>query len=280
MNNLVASLNYEYTPFGKELAEVARIVLPIVHKALNGEKLRAHEYDLLVRNVWVVNHISTKKGHSKLDGGCSVSEDCHNCNFCKKMWEKSLKEVEQKGDTNIICSRCYSDTDGKCHRGLANRNMMNGAILKVDIPQQAWYEAFQIPMFLEFYRNQSFGETDTVTEARNLIRISRVVERVYGLPAGAWSKNSPIWARAFELEGKPDNMTYVQSSPRINVRTQIAPCIKPWCDHRFTVFDEEFLRKHPEIKINCGGESCKNCVRRHERCYFRGGEFDINEKLK
>ena len=280
MNNLEMSLKYEYSPFGKDLAEVASAVLPLIEKSKT-EKLRAHEYDRLVRSVWVVNHVSTKKSHSKLDGGCSVSGDCHNCGFCRKMWEKSLKEVAEKGDTNIICSRCYSDTDGKCHRGLANRNMLNGEILNVDIPQQAWYEAFQIPMFSEFYRNQSFGETDTVPQARNLIRISRVVERVYDLPSATWSKNSPVWGRAFELEGKPDNMTYVQSSPRINVRTPIAPCIKKWCDHRFTVFDEEYLRKHPEIKINCGGESCKNCVRQRRRCYFADPEnFDINEKLK
>lgn len=279
MNNLVASLNYAYSPFGKELAEIASRVLPLIEKAKT-QMLRPHEYDILVRSLWVVNHISTERSHSKLDGGCSVSTDCHNCNFCRKMWEKSLKEVEQNGDTNIICSRCYSDTDGKCHRGLANRNMLNGEILNVDIPQQAWYEAFSIPMFVEFYRNQSFGETDTVQQAVNFIRITRAVERIWDLPSAAWGKNCIVWARGFEREGKPESMTYVQSSPRINVRTPIAPCIKKWCDHRFTVFDEEYLRKHPEIKINCGGRSCKECVRNHKRCYFRDTDFDINEKLK
>lgn len=279
MNNLVASLNYTYSPFGKNLAGIAEYVLPLVERAKT-EKLKPYEYDGLVRSLWVVYHVTTKKGHSKLDGGCSVSTDCHACGYCRKMWEKALKEIAEKGDTNIICSRCYSDTDGKCHRGLANRNMLNAEILSVDIPQQAWDEAFTIYPFEEFYRNQSFGETDTVQEAMNLIRITRTIGRKYDIPSAVWSKNSPVWGRAFELEGKPDNMTYVQSSPRINVRTPIAPCIKKWCDHRFTVFDEEFLRKHPEIKINCGGESCRNCVKQRQRCYFHGGEFDINEKLK
>lgn len=279
MNNLVASLSYEYSPFGKDLSEVASVVLPLVAKAKT-EKLKAYEYDKLVRSLWVVNHISTKKGHSKLDGGSSVSTDCHSCDFCRKMWQKALKEIAENGETNIICSHCYSDTDGKCHRGLANRNMLNGEILSVDIPQQAWYEAFSVPMFAQFYRTQSFGETDNVTEARNFIRINRVVERVWDLPCGIWSKNSPVWAKAFELEGKPDNTTYVQSSPRINVRTPIAPCIKPWCDHRFTVFSKDYLATHPLIKINCGGRSCLECKKRHVGCYYRGGEFDINEELK
>jgi len=276
MNNLTTSLNYEYSPFGQELAEIARAVLPLTVKP----ELKAHEYDLLVRSLWVVNHMTTKKGHSKLDGGCSVSTDCHNCHFCRNMWRKAQDEAQKTGKTNIICASCYSDTDGKLHRGLANRNMLNKAILNVDIPQQAWRESFGIPMFAQFCRTQSFGETDTVMEARNFIRINRAVERIWDMPCGIWSKNSPIWARAFELEGKPDNTTYVQSSPRINVRTPIAPCIKPYCDHRFTVFSPDYLAKHPEIKINCGGRSCKDCVKRKIRCYFPGGEFDIYEQLK
>ena len=279
MNNLTTSLNYEYSPFGQELAEIARAVLPLTVKP----DLKAHEYDLLVRSLWVVNHITTKKGHSKLDGGCSVSTDCHNCHFCRNMWRKAQDEVQKTGKTNIICASCYSDTDGKLHRGLANRNMLNKAILNVQIPQEAWDEALQIPPFREFFRVQSFGETDTVIEACNFIRICRAIGRMMwndDIPCGTWSKNSAVWGAAFKSEGKPDNMTYVQSSPRINVRTPIAPCIKPYCDHRFTVFSPDYLAKHPEIKINCGGESCKNCVKQNQRCYFRGGEFDINEKLK
>ena len=276
MNNLETSINYEYRPFGRELAEIARFVLPLTEKGV----LKPHEYDCLVRSLWVVNHISTKKSHSKLDGGCSVSTDCHACGFCRKMWEKAMKEIAEKGETKIICAHCYSDTDGKIHFGLANRNMLNKAILNVDIPQQVWREAFQIPMFALFFRCQSFGETDTVMEARNFIRMSRAIERIWDLPAGCWSKNSPVWAKAFEEEGKPENMTYVQSSPRINVKTQIAPCIRKWCDHRFTVFDKEFLASHPGVKINCGGRSCAECVKAHKRCYYRNDEFDICEELK
>ena len=33
MNNLVTSLSYEYSPFGKDLSEVAEVVLPLVAKA-------------------------------------------------------------------------------------------------------------------------------------------------------------------------------------------------------------------------------------------------------
>ena len=43
MNNLTTSLNYEYSPFGQELAEIARAVLPLTVKP----DLKAHEYDLL-----------------------------------------------------------------------------------------------------------------------------------------------------------------------------------------------------------------------------------------
>ena len=97
MNNLVASLNYAYSPFGKELAEIASRVLPLCEKAKT-QMLRPYEYDILVRSLWVVNHVSTKKSHSKLDGGCSVSTDCHNCGFCRKMWEKCAE------DTNPVLS--------------------------------------------------------------------------------------------------------------------------------------------------------------------------------
>ena len=34
MNNLVASLNYTYSPFGKNLAGIAEYVLPLVERAI------------------------------------------------------------------------------------------------------------------------------------------------------------------------------------------------------------------------------------------------------
>lgn len=276
MNNLTTSLNYEYAPFGQELAEIARIVLPLTRKP----KLSAYEYDILVRSLWVVNHISTKKSHSKLDGGCSASTDCHSCKYCQCMWHKAIQETEQKGETNLICASCYADTNGKIHKNLANRNMINKEILNVPIPQEAWYEALQIPTFALFYRTQSMGETDNITEAINFIRIHRAIERIWNIANAIWSKNSIVWANAFTIEGKPYSTSYIQSSPRINVRSPIAPCIKGYCDHRFTVFDEAFLKAHPEIKINCGGRSCRECVSKHKGCYFQDTEFDINEKLK
>lgn len=274
MNNLTQSLNFKRPELGKAISKVFEKIEPLIEKGKRFP-LDNEEYYTLVSGVWIVQHLSGKT-NSKLDGGCSVSTDCHSCEFCRKRWELAQKEIEQKGSTDIICASCYAEVQQRIYAGLVNRNWMNGEILKnVLIPQEAWDAWLSIP-YSAFFRVESFGDTDSVTQARNYIRIARAIIKRYGIPVAVWSKNPKVWAKAFELEGKPEGMLYVHSSLRINKRDAIPECIRPYVDHRFTVFSKEYLARHPEIRINCGGRSCRGCM----RCYMLGTEFDIFEELK
>jgi hypothetical protein len=44
----------------------------------------------------------------------------------------------------------------------------------------------------------------------------------------------------------------------------------------FTVYTPEYLKNHPEIKVNCGARSCSTC----QLCYTSNSVTVVNEKLK
>ena len=270
MNDLRKATTYEGKPFGKVIRKVAEMVNPIVEKAIAGKKLKISEYLVIVLAIWVVFH-RNGENNSKLDGGASVSTEVHDNIYCIARMKLAMEEIAKQGWTNIICADCYAESMQRQYAGLSNRNKLNGFILRnVLIPKKAW-KHLNLAGAL-FYRVQSFGDVENVTEARNLLRSCPSY-----IPCAIWSKNAGIWAEAFRLEGgKPKNVMFVWSSLRINVIEEVPECIKEWCDHRFTVFSPEYLKEHPEIVINCGGRSCKSCL----LCYKKNNTFDIFEVLK
>ena len=103
----------------------------------------------------------------------------------------------------------------------------------------------------------------------------RIIKTHPWINFGVWTKNVPLWIRAFALEGgKPVNMKFIVSSPKINEKVEIPEEWLPYIDHRFTVYDAEFAREH-SIVINCGGAKCATC----RNCYGEG-PFDVCEILK
>ncbi len=270
MNDLRKATNFVPKPIGKMVSKVADMVHPLVERVIAGKKLKGAEYLVLVLAIWVVFHASGKN-NSKLDGGASVSTEVHDNMYCIARMKMAAEEIARQGWTNIICASCYAESMQRQYGGLSNRNRLNGYILRnVLIPKKVW-KHLNIGNAL-FFRVQSFGDVENVTEARNLLRMCPG-----HIPCAIWSKNAGIWAEAFRLEGsKPKNVTFVWSSLRINAIEEIPECIREYVDHRFTVFSPEYLAKHPEIEINCGGRSCKSCL----VCYKKNNVFDIYEELK
>ena len=269
MNDLKKATTYKGKPFGKMVSKVAEMVNPLVEKYLRKGKLNVAEYIVLVTAIWIVFHKSDEN-NSKLDGGASVSTEVHDNVYCIARMKMAMEEIAKQGWTDIICASCYAEAMQRQYAGLSNRNKLNGYILRnVLIPKKIWAK-LNLGNAL-FYRVQSFGDVENVTEARNLLRSCPGC-----LPCAIWSKNAGIWAEAFRLEGKPKNVMFVWSSLRINVIEPVPECIREWVDHRFTVFSPDYLVKHPEIVINCGGRSCKSCL----VCYKKNDVFDIYEELK
>lgn len=222
-------------------------------------------YKALIDCLWIVNHHSTAKRHSKLDGIKSLSTCCLNNKFCRaRMLDKCS-----------VCSHCYAASQQKVQHGLTEHNVINGLILQnVGIPTWAWQEYKGKAIALEtVFRIESFGDVSNLMQIYNYISLCRAFPSVN---FAAWSKNVAMWLAAFDTIGKPENLSFVTSSNHVN------KC-DDWkdsrIDHTFTVYDKKGVSDQ-HIVINCGGRACKECIAKKIGCYYKGKDKHIRELLK
>ena len=168
-----------------------------------------------------------------------------------------------------ICEHCFA-------RNLLNqRKSMNPALEQnylilnsVVIPVELW------PLLnYRFFRNESFGDLGSTTHCMNYFNF------MYRNPEtkfGAWTKNYKFVKAAIEEYGykKPKNVQIVVSSLFLNIQLNIK--LFPYADKVFTVYSKEYLKEHPEIKVNCGKKHCLSCL----NCYRDNDVIYINELLK
>lgn len=175
-----------------------------------------------------------------------------------------------------VCAHCFSAALQKIRNALKLTTTLNYIILneqEIKIgPKIKWTKkALEINPD-KLARIESFGDVASVRQAINYIK---VVQANPDCKFAAWTKNLNFWVKAFEKVGKPENMTLVFSSLRINEFSEIPDWAIDWVDHRFTVFTKEFLDASG-LKSNCAGISCAQC----KRCYLKGTAFDILEILR
>lgn len=206
----------------------------------------------IVQMVKVTQHSSG----SKMEGFVSVNSSALVNPICNA--RRTVK--------GSVCEKCYAKNLLNLRKGLADNTATNGRILQEYLlSEYAW--SF-LPVNTLYARIESFGDVANVTQARNYIRIIKAHPMTTW---GIWSKNADIWAEAFKLEGKPTNCTYVHSSMMIGIIDSIPDCISEYTDHVFTVFPRKTVQP-----INCGGTHCMTCL----KCYHKGTDFDISERLK
>lgn len=179
-----------------------------------------------------------------------------------------------------ICKDCYAAAGcsrfaGLCQGVETNFLILNNFLLSIE----AW-KLLAIPSINGKARIEAHGDVASVVCA---INYNRIVESHKHLIFAVFSKNLDIWKKVFETEGKPDNMIFIASSPMVNEIMEIPDDMKQYVDHVFTVFDEEYARKHG-IKINCGtweGHDLDHRCKRCDRCYDpTNKEYYINEVKK
>lgn len=250
-----------YFWFCKNIAAMVTMVLSVLNTCK--EVLKDLDYLKLVNALWIVNHMARK-----LEGICSISSSVHDNFFCK--CRQAIK--------NCICSLCYAFDQQAFQNGLREHNILNGIILRNVLIPVKYFKALTI--IFPYIRIESFGDVMNVTQARNYIRI---IKAFHKKRCAIWSKNIEIWYQAFKLEGKPENTTFVHSSSKINEPDNIDLVKYDFVDHIFTVYDKIFAKQH-NIKINCGGRKCMDCIKKHMNCYYRcnkyNNNFYINELLK
>ena len=93
----------------------------------------------------------------------------------------------------------------------------------------------------------------------------------------SWTKNVWILDEVFNKKGikKPDNLSVVVSSPMLNKEMSVDRDKQWYVDHVFTVYDKHFIEDN-NVNVNCGARDCLGC----QRCYHKGTDFYVREKLK
>ena len=225
-------LNLSYTKgFYQFYTQSVAKLFAICAKILESAKLTLIEFCKLVSCIWIVNHMA-----NKLEGISSISSSVHDNCFCKA-W-RNLK--------NCICSHCYAHNQQSYQTGLKEHNILNGIILRnVLIPVKAFKTLIIIFPYL---RIESFGDVANVIQARNYIRIIKAFPKKR---CAIWTKNIPIWEQAIKEEGKPNNTTFVLSSPYLNKPYDKSFTDKyDFIDHVFTVYEKAYAKQN-NIVINC-----------------------------
>lgn len=238
-------------------------------KKLSG--IRSNQlYSVLFELLHTVHHHDTENRDSKLDGINSLSSCCLDNVMC----------LRRMMFPDLICSSCYAETQQKYQSGTAERNIINGVILKnVVLPVRAWKKYFRRSDLNNVFRIESFGDVANLIQVENYCNFCVAFPRVR---FGAWTKNVFQWCHVFDRIGKPSNLSFVVSSPIVG-KSVSGWVLEKWgqyIDHVFTVYE-----KGAGVPINCGGKHCRECLKTKTGCYYRrnerGGEvLFISEEKK
>jgi len=189
----------------------------------------------------------------KMEGVNAISTSVMLNPFCQKMHFTD----------GTICQSCYARDSEYRYEGARLGWQMNYIILS-----ERLLKSKDIPRINSaIFRFQSHGELINRTHYKNLVRIADAnPETMFGF----WTKNLKVIKQGGLI--KRDNIIYVFSSFKKNV---LNPVVPKGFDKVFTVFNRPFLRKHPEVDINCTGK-CNEC----RLCYSRNDVVFVNEKIK
>ena len=206
----------------------------------------------------------------------SLSTSVEKNDFCKA---RQCMGCRKSDGAEPVCPYCFAESISNARPSVKYALARNSMILwQNEIPVKVWEEV-QKPNFLRWnqpdFRIGSLGDARTVIEAENYIRMEYAIKEMIETE---WSKNWRIWLQAFRNLGKPKNSRYVHSSLYLNHFDPIPEAMVEYVDFRFTVFTEDYLAKHPEIKPNCCTTNnphrkcrydCNDCYSKHpEDCEF------------
>lgn len=121
----------------------------------------------------------------------------------------------------------------------------------------------------QFFRFSAEGDLHNEQHLLNFFAIARANPNTRFT---LWTKRHAIVAAVLAKHGKPRNLFLIQSSLRVNTPEKK----RPGYSKVFTVYSSDYLKKHPEVKINCGARSCMGC----QLCYTTNNTVYVNEHLK
>ena len=204
--------------------------------------------------LWMTEH------SGKMTGINSIGTSCANNPWC----------IKRRENKESVCSKCYASTYMKMRKALKKRLEDNAEILTNRLLRDREVPVTNAAVF----RFESFGDLYNVTHLANYVLIC---ERNPYTRFALWTKNVWILDELFNecKIKKPDNLSIIVSSPKLNEVMRIDREKYWFVDHVFTVYDKYFIKTN-EVVINCGSRDCLGC----QRCYYKNTDFYVNEKLK
>jgi len=197
-------------------------------------------------------HVSTMTG--KLEDLTALSTTC----VCNPICVKRMKSGHG------VCPWCFGEASVRLFPSLGaalrrNFDTLTGELID---DETAIRTACKMRAVNNIARIESFGDVYNVVQARNYLRIIRAGAAI-GLHFGVWTKNPGIWKQAIKLEGRPDNMTFILSSPELNTPDVKTALKYDFIDATFTVYTnvhEKFdAIMAGSVSCQCGRGSCDRC---------------------
>ena len=186
----------------------------------------------------------------KIEGFTSCDSSCNGCTFCQKMRESN------KDNKLCICNYCYDNEQEQRWKNVKNRHSLNLLIISSVLFEEEELATLNIGLLNRF---NSSGDIENIIQARNYIRIAKSHQLTFNT---LFAKNTSPVIEATDIEGKPENIIYIQSSPIIG-----KPCkLAKYFDFTFTVYPDEqtTLEAIKAGSGECNGKKCKFC----KKCYL------------
>jgi len=207
----------------------------------------------------------------KMEGIESISTSVLLNPFCQK----------NRKILGSICTHCYAENLAKMYSGLAARLARNTEVLTKEVIK--WEDLPEIPLKIggnNIFRFEAFG--DIVNET-HLLNYYNIVKKNPWINFSLYTKRYTLVAKFFDREDIdiPPNLTLIFSSLMVNIPINISSLKTPGKFRKgqiktFTVYEGSYIKKHPELKINCGAKACAKC----KLCYLKNEVEEIREILK
>lgn len=158
-----------------------------------------------------------------------------------------------------ICENCFADAQIDMFKSMnkpltINYLLLNYRVLPVSI----------LPIInRQFCRIESFGDVASGIQAINYCNIMTAHNINKNVQFAAWTKNPDLWFIAFDMIGKPENLSFGISSLFKDKVSKVPAKIAVYVDFIFTVFETVQNAKNAGYNINCGARHCLSCL----RCY-------------
>ena len=174
-----------------------------------------------------------------------------------------------------ICAHCYAETLAQMYKGLGARIDRNTQILTSRILPMS-----EIPDLgdREVFRLEAFGDLNNEIQLQNYINIAIKNPTVQ---VTLYTKMYNLVRQYFKTHEPPENFTLIISSFYVNkpINLNFMKVLGKFRQGQlksFTVYDKEFIKNNPSLKINCGARLCNGC----RICYLKNNIEEVNEILK